>query len=238
MSDIGASLDALWRERFRDLPLDCGNDANPGVQETEAWREWYNQDTTPDQERIEEYLDKLDLAGLTVLHIGIGNSKFALRFSPRVKTIIGTTISDWEARRGRELDLPNYSPIVHNKYLEQSPPEFRHFDIVIDNNPTTFACCRRHLACMMSNLAVSIVPDGVHVTDRQGLGWVVSAPDANPRWSFDFDDWAALGAAFGLPAARLTDDIYALGSCAHLRPHRRRSVPRRILNRLARLFRG
>lgn len=238
MRDISSSLGSLWTTRFSTVPVDCGNDL-PGVQEVEEWREWGDRETTPDQERIEDFIDQLDLSDLTILHVGIGNSKLAVRFSDRVKGIVGIAISPDEVRRGVELDLPNYTPILHNKYLERSPREFGHFDIIIDNNPTAFACCRRHLGYMMSNFAAHIRPNGVILTDREGLGWVVNAPDSNPRWGFDFDDWSALGEVFGLKARRLTDSVYALTAPkAAFRKRSRVSWRERFVRGLGNVLRG
>src|SRR5262249_10541302 len=161
---------------------------------------------------IEACLDALDLNELSILHVGIGNSEFASRFSPRVQRIAGFTISPLELRHGERLGLANYRPALRNKYACNTEDLAQHFDIVIDNNPSQFACCRVHLLNMMANYAGWIRPNGVLLTDRVGLGWVVSAPQANPRWSFDFEDWEAIGVIFGLNAARVTDYVYALAA--------------------------
>jgi hypothetical protein len=206
-----AQLDAAWRERFADLPRDCGC-ASPGVEDVEEWREWSHRETTPDQQRIEECLDALDLEGLSILHVGIGNSEFASRFSPRVRRIAGLTISPLEVRHGERLALANYRPMLRNKYAGGAEDLDLHFDIVIDNNPSSFACCRMHFLNMMTDYATWIRPNGMILTDRVGLGWVVSVPEGNPRWSFDFEDWDTIGGFFGLNAARVTEYVYALAA--------------------------
>jgi hypothetical protein len=197
-------------DRFSALPLTCGNDASPGLDEVEEWREWSHQDTTPDQRRIEDYLDTWDLTGLSILHVGIGNSQFAARFSLRARRIVGFTLSRLEAQQGERLGLPNYRPVVCNKYRRDAFKHLDRFDIVVDNNPSTFACCRRHFIDMMSSYARLIEPTGMLVTDRVGLGWVVSTPGAHPRWSFDFADWAAIGSLYGLHASAVDEYVYRL----------------------------
>jgi hypothetical protein len=122
----------------------------------------------------------------------------------------GYSISPSEVRQGERLQLANYRPRLYNKYSDDAHDKNEHFDIVVDNNPSTFGCCRYHFINMLSRYAAQIRPNGIIVTDRVGLSWVVSRPGADPRWSFDFDDWAALGRLFGLKSTRVTDYVYLL----------------------------
>jgi hypothetical protein len=46
-----------------------------------ALRNWSQKWTTPDQLRIERYIDRFDLRSKRILHIGIGNSGLARRVS-------------------------------------------------------------------------------------------------------------------------------------------------------------
>src|ERR1035438_9927831 len=154
-------LDAVWQERFAALPMECERDANPGIDEVAEWRGWAHRETTPDQQRIEEYLDTFDVTGLSILHVGVGNSRFAARFSHRARLIVGFTISPLEAQQGERLKLANYRPILRNKYSPSPLGEREHFDIVIDNNPTTFGYCRRHFINMMASYAACIQPNGM-----------------------------------------------------------------------------
>ena len=121
-------LAALWKERFTLLPIDCDRDPNPGINEVEEFREWSRRETTGDQQRIEEYIDRLDLTHLSILHVGIGNSQLAIRFSQRAKSIVGLTISPLEAKEGERLRLSNYRPLVLNKYSLAEPGSGEHFD--------------------------------------------------------------------------------------------------------------
>lgn len=221
---------ALRDERFPELPFDCGNDREPGVIYDEDLRDWSDKATTPDQKRIEHYIDRYDLRQKRVLHIGIGNSGLAKRFHRRVKEIVGTTIDEPEMAVARSHPLPNYRFVIHNKYSGDDDSVEGKFDFILDNNPTSPCCCVRHLGQLFDFYAAKLAPDGQIVTDRIGLRWV---PDeTNPRWSFDFSDLAAAAAVVGFTAFRADRNIYVLarsrpgapGAASRLRYWARRAV--------------
>ena len=218
------ALAALREQRFAELPMRCGAKRQPGIDEVEQWRDWTALPTTADQLRIEDYLAAFDLAGKRILHIGVGNSGLAQRFSPRAKEIFGTTISPAEAAHGAALGLPNYRVAVHNKYSGDDDAVAGRFDFIVDNNPTTFGCCLEHFAAMLDFYASRLAPGGQIVTDRVGLGWTVSAPGANTRWGFSFDDLAQVAALAGLSAHRAGRHTYVLSRGVLRRP----SLPSRI----------
>jgi len=206
----------LQRSRFPELPLDCGILENPGVTYGEDLRDWSDKATTPDQARIERYVDRYDLRRARILHIGIGNSGLAKRFHRRVKDIVGTTIDESEIRVANSLGLPNYRFVEHNKFSGKNGPIEGTFDFIVDNNPTSPCCCLRHQSDMLDFYLMKLAPHGQIVTDRLGLGWV---PDeTNPRWRFDFDDLAAVGTVAGLSAFRMSRNIYVLSRSAPLAP--------------------
>lgn len=200
-------FETVCKERFGALPIDCGA-AIPGVDSDEAWREWDMQPTTPDQLRIEDYLDACGVAGKRILHIGCGNSRLARRFHRRARAIVGTTIARSELEHGVALGLARYEVRLENKF-DGHPRTGEVFDFVVDNNPSTFGCCMNHLARMLEDYAGRLGPEGQIVTDRVGLGWLRS-DDSHPRWSFDFDDLAALGPVFGLRAWRMDANVIVL----------------------------
>ena len=237
------TLTEAWRElhrsRFPELPLDCGALRNPGVIYSEDLRDWSDKATTPDQARIERYIDRYDLRRARILHIGIGNSGLAKRFYRRVKGIVGTTIDESEIRVATALALPNYRFVEHNKFSGKDDGVEGTFDFIVDNNPTSPCCCFRHLSDMLEFYLEKLAPDGQIVTDRLGLGWVPA--ETNPRWRFDFGDLAAVGAVAGLTATRMTRTVYVLSRSAPLAPDlasRSRHVARRIGMLPGRVARG
>lgn len=198
----------LHRTRFADLPLDCGVVHDPGVLFSEELGDWSQLGTSPDQTRIERYIDRFDLRDKRVLHIGIGNSGLARRFSRRVGEIVGTTIDDPEIRVATTTGLGNYAFVKHNKYSGDNDVVPGRFDVIIDNNPTSPCCCMRHLEALFAFYVEKLAPNGIIVTDREGLEWI---PDESPMgWSFDFEDLSAVAEAEGLRAFRVTRTVYLM----------------------------
>jgi hypothetical protein len=184
----------------------------PGVIYSDDLRDWSDKATTSDQARMERYIDRYDLRRGRILHIGIGNSGLARRFHRRVGEIVGTTIDDPEMQVARALSLPNYTFVVHNKFLGRNDIVEGTFNFILDNNPTSPCCCIRHLAVLFEFYAEKLASGGQVVTDRQGLEWVT---ESNlPRWGFDFDDLAAVATAAEFSAFRMTRNVYVLARSA------------------------
>jgi len=196
-----ALLTALRRTRLGELPERCGADAAPGLAIEDEWRDWSSQPTTPDQLAIERYLAGHDLSEKRILHVGVGNSSLARRFAGRAKEIVGLTVAPEEFALAERLAIANYRVVLHNKHLGADAGVRGPFDFIVDNNPTTFACCLTHFAAMLGSYAAMLAPDGQILTERRGLAWVHDET-CDPRWSFDFTDWAAAGAPLGLRAWR------------------------------------
>lgn len=227
----------LHAKRFPELLLDCGNRIDPGIIYSEDLRDWSDKATTPDQHRIEKYIDRFDLRTKRILHVGVGNSGLAKRFRGRVGAIVGTTIDQPEIAVARSLNLPGYTAVVHNKYSSRHDIVPGTFDFIVDNNPTSPCCCVRHLADLFAFYREKLSDDGQLVTDALGLGWVPD--DSNPRWSFDFEDLAAVAPLAGFTANRMTRSVYVLSrippqppkfqSILRYRLRRARMLPARIL---------
>ena len=98
MSQIESEIDRfLPAGRFRSLPLDCGEDVAPGVDEVEEWQDFSHRETTNDQLRIEDIIVNLRLgSGGSLLHVGIGNSGLAVRLQSQFRGISGITIQPAE----------------------------------------------------------------------------------------------------------------------------------------------
>lgn len=194
------ALARLHDERFAELPLDCGRELDAGIADEDKWRDWSAMPTTPDQARIESYIDRFDLRGRAILHVGSGNSLLAARFARRASRIVGTTVVEGEARCGEELaakaKLRNYRVLMHNKYAGAGVLAGERFDFIVDNNPSTFCCCLTHFARMIEFYAGALSSNGQIVTDRVGLGW--TSDNVNPRWRFTAQDLAAVAQLAGL----------------------------------------
>ena len=119
-----------WRElhakRFSELAFDCGRAADPGICFSEELRDWSDKATTPDQRRMELYIDRYDLRRKA--HTSHRNRQFGPRpaLSRRAKEILGTTIDDPEIKAAQSLDLPRYRHRRHNKYSGAKRRHRRH----------------------------------------------------------------------------------------------------------------
>jgi hypothetical protein len=119
--------------------------------------------------------------------------------------------------------------MVGNKYSPQLALRLkRKYDFIVDNNPTTFCCCRWHLSTMMANYTVMLKPGGVILTDTVGLHWT-SLPN-DPRWKLTDSEWWTLGKLFGLKDVRYTNSVLGLKKGPALRSalHLAKSTARRI----------
>jgi hypothetical protein len=142
-----------------------------------------------------------------------------------------------EVAKAAQLGLPNYRAVLHNKYSKADADIPRSFDFIVDNNPTTFCCCIKHLGDMVQFYASRLGEHGQLVTDRVGLGWAIDAPGSNPRWAFDFDDLTAVASLAGLKAYRVDRNIYVVSRKRPVRPPlraRAAHVARSWLRRLSR----
>ncbi len=206
---LSPTLLSLYACRFGELPIFCGNDGQPGVDEVHKWRDYTDRPTTGDQLCIENYLDETYNGGESVLHVGIGNSLFAKRFSTKFASIVGISITAREVENAASLRIDNYFPILMNKYGWVFAESFScQFDIIVDNNPSTFACCYFHFVRMVSAYRKAMRQNGKLITNAVGLGRVSSAAEANARWSFNFDDWSAVTEKFGLVTSRANETVF------------------------------
>jgi hypothetical protein len=195
--------------RLDALPLWCGAENGIGVDEVPEYRDWTEEETTEDQLRIEDVLQDEGVEGRTIFHVGIGNSGLAARFHKTARWIDGITIQENEYRRAIDLSISNYTPLLENKYISDLALRMRRkYDFIVDNNPTTFCCCRRHFSTMLANYTELLKPDGVILTDKVGLHWT-SMPN-DPRWKLAESEWWTLGKLFGLRDVRYTDSVIGL----------------------------
>jgi hypothetical protein len=162
----------------------------------------------------------------------------------RVREVVGTTIDDPEICVAEATKLTNYAFLKHNKYSGENAGIPGRFDIIVDNNPTSPCCCMRHLATLFDFYVDKLRPNGMVVTDREGLEWIpVGAPGC---WSFDFEDLATASAVAGLHTFRVTRNVYVLTFTTPPRPtapsllrhvgRRARSLPMQVLSNSPRAF--
>ena len=195
--------------RINSLRRWCGEEESPGIDETPEWTDWSERATTADQERIEDVLRSLDVSGRNILHIGIGNSSLATKFSHSASHIDGITLRENEIIVAKSLHLGNYRVRLLNKYAPNLCREMGEtYDFIVDNNPSTFCCCRVHFAYMLANYRSMLKRGGVILTDTVGLGWTSQPNDA--RWQLQKREWEAIGSVIGLKSLSYTENVIGL----------------------------
>ena len=201
----------MSRSSYDDCPEVCGRLDEPGLAlDMPRWIDHTELDTTVDQARIEAVLEHLPLGpDVQILHVGVGNSRFAQRFAPRVGWIDGLTVCDPERRLADSLAIPNYRVYLLSKYSREFLTTIRRsFDYVVDNNLASFACCKYHFYRMLDNYLWCLRPAGRVLTDQRGMDWTV---EDDPRWQLTYDDLVALGERFPIEVSTLSDTVYAIG---------------------------
>ena len=93
----------------------CGKLEQPWVTRISEAVDWTQQETTRDQAHIEAVLDTMAVTGASILHVGVGNSRFAQRFASQARRIDGLTVHQNEKAHAEALGIPNYTVYVLNK---------------------------------------------------------------------------------------------------------------------------
>jgi hypothetical protein len=188
----------------------CGKLDFPGLAIDEDNAVDYSErETTVDQARIEEQLERMDLTGKTVLHVGIGNSGLAKKFAPRAEWIDGLTVSANEKSRAEQLDISNYQVHLLSKYGRDFVSTLdRRYDFIVDNNLASFACCKFHFYQMMDSYLWALKPGGRILTDQRGMDWCLG----QPGFVLSYDDLVSFEKKFPVKAEKITDMVFALRS--------------------------
>jgi hypothetical protein len=184
----------------------CGSE-QPDVASNDEATDWTMQETTPDQVRIEAVLDTMALTGAQLLHVGVGNSKFAQRFAGRVRCIDGLTAHQNEKIYAETLKIPNYTVYVLNKYSHEVRSSLSHtYNYLVDNNLASFACCKKHFFVMLENYVAMLRPQSRILTCQIGM----DAYHDQLGCTMSYADLVSLERQFPVLVSKLNDVVYAL----------------------------
>ena len=185
----------------------CGNLEQPWVTRISEAVDWTQQETTRDQVRIEAVLDTMAVTGTSILHVGVGNSRFAQRFASRARRIDGLTVHLNEKSRADALRLPNYTVYVLNKHSQEFVAVIANtYDFIIDNNLASFACCKYHFSVMFENYLRALTSHGQILTCQIGMDAYVGAFG----WVMTYTDLVSLERKFPMHVSKMTDVVYAI----------------------------
>jgi len=134
---------------------------------------WENKNVTTDEIDILEFLNSNnDNKNCNILHVGIGNSFLASELN-YFKEIIGITISQNEIKHASTKHISNYKYFFLNKYKSNSLDIFKDkkFNIIIDTNIKSFACCDKAFINLFEQYANSLDSNGYIISHTNGLTW-------------------------------------------------------------------
>ena len=129
---------------------------------------WIDVETTADQKRIEDYLENMMVDKKTILHVGTGNSSFAKIFCKN-NQVDSITVVDDELLNANLLKLANYNCFKINKYSLDLKKLSKKYDLIVDNNLSSYACCKDHFVDMMNAYFHLLKQNGCIITDQQGM---------------------------------------------------------------------
>ncbi len=154
----------LTTRRVRVLD-DCGQDT-PGHQYRD--RSFAGGEVSPDQAAVDNAIAAWLTPEHRVLHVGVGASSLARRYAVRTASIDGITVLADEVAAATALALPGYRVWIANKYGVGGRALSGPYDVIAENNPGSFACCRRHHQAWLDTLARLLAPGGCVVTHVRG----------------------------------------------------------------------
>lgn len=139
---------------------------------------WESQPTTGAEEAVIGYLAGTPALyqDKTLLHIGIGNGSVFAALGAGLRAYTGITISrpELEFFAKRFADRENARAVLANKHDDRIFASWGdNFDIIVDVNLKSFACCEKHYRATMLYYANSLSQGGFVITAQTGLdfGW-------------------------------------------------------------------
>src|SRR5262245_10886422 len=134
--------------------------------------DWSHCAGSADQARIEAVLDTMVVPRAALLHVGVGNSGLAERFVSRTARSDGLTVSRNEKAVAESLGLDRYTVHILNKHSQEFGEVITgEYDLIIDNNLASYACCRYHFHLMLDSYMRMLKPRGKILTDQAGMDW-------------------------------------------------------------------
>jgi len=166
---------------------------------------WVKIAVTNDQLRIEAELKKLSLKNKRILHVGIGSSNIAKNFINNTIKVDGITVMQEEKKHAESLNLTNYNVYIINKYSNELNNLQTSYDFIIDNNLSSFACCKQHYNLMITNYFNMLNNGGIILTDKMGMNY-----HEDYAFGIDYEDLQNLENQFLVKVFKLSDFVFAI----------------------------
>jgi len=182
----------------------CGSNSHP-IPASQGGS-WVEIDVTVDQSRIERVLETLSLGNKRLLHVGIGCSNIARKYANQTTPIDGITVVSEEKEHADSLGLSHYTTHVINKYNDEELNSLaQRYDIIVDNNLSSFACCQHHYRKMLKNYIDVLTINGMILTDSTGMNFF-----EDYAFPIDEKDLLELEREFPVRVLKVDESVFAL----------------------------
>lgn len=163
---------AFLRIRFTFFRRRCDDGQLPSIAYSDG--SWIKRKTTADLRRITAFLAERKECN-SILQIGIGNSSLFATIGNAVNRFVGITIVSDEVEHVR-TNFPNqfglrYTVLLMNKYSDELASLEGGFDFIVDNDLSSYACCRHHFGSMLNAYRGLLAPGGCVLIGIDGLGY-------------------------------------------------------------------
>lgn len=138
---------------------------------------WLGREPTLDEQEIATWIGARRLPE-RILHVGVGNSFLYKTFGDRVHQ--GLSRDGGEVSHAREL---GYEVLFCNKYdVDAYASRLKNpFDCIVDPNLRSYTCCTPHFSAYMDLMLGALMPQGVLLTSKHGLAYLVPTSLAELR---------------------------------------------------------
>ena len=153
---------------------DCGGPYDLTSAETDVT--WNHRPTTLAERAVIEHLRDHMAAGASLMHMGVGNSEVYEVFKGQLDRFVGVSTGASEIARLKAMisGAAKHKAIVANKHDPRQYPLMRGpFEVIVDVNLKSFACCRKHFDALMDFYVQELAPGGAIATAYSGVnyGW-------------------------------------------------------------------
>ena len=187
----------------------CGNLTTPGLAiDFDLYVNYSDVKTTEDQLRIEDAMNYVLPTESRILHVGIGNSQLAKKMCSMGHFVEGLTVSKSELIYAKSLNLKNYKASIINKYHRDFTNNIEpdSFDVVVDNNLASFACCQYHFYTMIDNYLSCLKFGGAILTDQRGMDWAL----LDPGFIISFEQLKNILCSHSVDVQMVTEMVYSI----------------------------
>lgn len=162
----------IIKARYHSFPANCGESSFVKLSYSDG--SWTTRKTTKDLRNIEAFLSP-HTDPIKVLQIGVGNSSLYKNIRHRTSKFVGITVVEDEVDFAKQ-SFPDeygskYKVTVCNKYSSRLVTLGVGFDYIVDNDISSYACCKKHFNDMLEAYSRMLSKNGKILIGFNGLGY-------------------------------------------------------------------